>query len=177
MLIVVKLKNFSPLILFTEACWQISRLTVNINEDHSINIAHENINVTKLERSDNSQGCQSFQLQISDKLKTYSPIFWSTEACWQISRFPINRNAERCINDAQDIFRVNKECDLITLTALSPTKCIPSITKELHLMDKVKTYSRLFRSTEDGWRISRLTIKLNADRSRIEAQYIIIVTK
>ena len=123
------------------------------------------------------QGCQSFQLQISDKLKTYSPIFWSTEACWQISRFPINRNAERCINGAQDIFRVNKESDLITLTALSPTKCIPSITKELHLMDKVKTYSRLFRSTEDGWRISRLTIKLNADRSRIEAQYIIIVTK
>ena len=49
---------------------------------------------------------QNYQLHMNDKVKIYSRLFWSTEACWQISQFPIDWNAERCINGAQDIFSV-----------------------------------------------------------------------
>ena len=87
-----KVKNYSWLFWSTEACWLISRFPINLNVDHSIHIAHDIIVTNKRGRSDKSHGSKSYQMHISDKLKTHSRWFWSTEAFWQISRFPNNRN-------------------------------------------------------------------------------------
>ena len=47
---------------------------------------------------------------------------------------------------------------------------------ELHIVDKVINYSRLFRSTEACGHISRLPIKLNEDHSIQIAHDIITIT-
>ena len=93
-------------------------------------------------------------------------FFWSTEACWQISLFPIDWNAERCINGAQDIFSVQKR--------RRSDKSHGSQSYQMHIIDKLKNYSRLFLSTEACWQISRFSVALNADRSMDEAQDIIM---
>ena len=73
-------------------------------------------------------------MHIIDKLKNYSRLSWSTEACWHISRFPIDRNAEFCIHGVQDIISVNKEGLLTNLTAYR------SQSNQMHIIDKLKLH-------------------------------------
>ena len=58
-----------------------------------------------------------------------------TSVCWtflqtfqtNFRRFPVDLNADRSMDEAQDIIIVNKEGVLTNLTALSPTRCISAI--------------------------------------------------
>ena len=62
-------------------------------------------------------------MHVNDNVKNYRRLVWSTEACWQISRLPINLNADRSMNESQDIIIVTKEGILTHLKALSHIKC------------------------------------------------------
>ena len=61
-------------------------------------------------------------MHVNDNVKNYRRLVWSTEACWQIYGFSINLNADRSMNESQDII-VTKEGILTHLKALSHTKC------------------------------------------------------
>ena len=235
------MKNYNRLFWSTEAWWQIARLPINLNEDHSIHIAHDIIVTNKRGRSGKSH--ESCQMHISDKLKTYSCWFWSSDkshgfkttemlyqrrathyckqgrrsdqshgsqsyqmhiidklkncsrffffffffcfflfffffifvngclsdACWQISRLPINLNADRTLNEAKDCY---------CYKGRRSDKSHGSQAYQMHNINGiVKNYRRLVWSTEACWKISRLPIfNLNAYRSMNETQDIIIVT-
>ena len=88
--------------------------------------AQDTIIVTKEGVLTISHVSKSYELHIVDKIKNYSRLFWSTEACWKNLTAWIIK-AYRNMYDAQDIIILTKDGILTNLTSLSPSNCISSI--------------------------------------------------